>query len=153
MPPFKKGEGGRKKGGLNKKTIARIKQKGDAMAELIDARKPLAVTTLQKAMEFAEGAVSVYRPTMQRDIQQAQELGQAPQINPDGDHDKFGAWFDRWFKCITEMASYQSAKVTRREVPSEVPETTGPILEFEVNVFEGGKLIASPVRRKVEDDE
>ena len=149
----KRNGGGRRKGTLNMKTRLRIKERESTMAAIIDRGEMPALSKLQSAMTFAEKAVLMYRPTFKQELEPGEKFNQ--KRNKDGDHDKFGQWFDRWLRCITEMASYQAPKVRAVERPTDAPNLGAPeVLEFELRVFEGGKMIAAPVRRAPpEEDE
>lgn len=130
--------GGRIKGkSRNKATILRETKAAEVIAATIDSGKPLAITVLQKAMEFAEGAVATYRPTMAKEI----EAGAAK--NPDGSAEEFGKWFDRWFKCIETMAKYQSPQIKAMEAPAPPPQPGSNRRKFVLRVFEGGKPVKS----------
>jgi len=145
MPRAKKGQrfGGRAKGVKNKSTILREQKQAAAIAEIIDSGKPLAITVLQKAMEFAEGATAAFRPTLQADVAR----GQA--VNPDGSVEEFGKWFDRWLKVASELATYQTARIKPMEAPSAAPTQTGAAKKkFTLRVFEGGKAIGAPANDK-----
>lgn len=75
---------GRKAGGKNRLTVIKQTKRAAEVAKLVDSGKPLAIAVLQKAMDFAEGAVAVYRPTM------ASELASGKTKNEDGSHEEFG---------------------------------------------------------------
>ena len=130
--------GGRKIGIPNKATILRQTKKAEVIAALVDSGKPLAIEVLQKAMEFAEGAVAAFRPTL------APDLAAGRQANPDGNVEEFGRWFDRWLKTATELASYQTAKVKAMDAPSAAPRPGDMTKTFTLRVFEGGKQISGP---------
>lgn len=146
MPRAKKGQrfGGRAKGVKNKSTILREQKQAAAIAEIIDSGKPLAITVLQKAMEFAEGATAAFRPTLQADIARGQAA------NPDGSVEEFGKWFDRWLKVASELATYQTARIKPMEAPSAAPTTQAGETKkkFTLRVFEGGKAITQPANDK-----
>lgn len=129
--------GGRKKNTPNKVTVLRQTKRAEAIAQVIDSGKPLAVTVLQKAMEFAEGAVSAYRPTMASD----QAAGRKP--NPDGSNEEFGKWFDRWFRCIETMAKYQTPQMKATEAPTPAPLPGTHKKRFTLRVFDGGRVVAN----------
>jgi hypothetical protein len=124
---------GRKKGGKNKATIVRETKQAEVIAQMIDSGKPLAVTVLQKAMEFAEGAVAAFRPTLRADA----AAGRQP--NPDGSVEEFGKWFDRWIKVTSELATYQTAKVKAIDAPTAAPQAGERRKRFTLRVFEGGR--------------
>ncbi len=135
MPGPKKGQrfGGRKKGVPNKSTILRQQKQAEVIAAVVDSGKPMALTVLQKAMEFAEGAVATFRPRTKGELL----AGMPP--NPDGDIEEFGKWFDRWLKCVTELAAYQSAKIKAMEAPTPPPAAGSNRKRFTLRVFEGGR--------------
>lgn len=126
---------GRKAGGRNKATVLRETKRAEVIAKMVDSNKPLAVTVLQKAMEFAEGAVANYRPTT------ARELASGMEQNAEGSHDEFGKWFDRWFKCIETMAKYQTPQMKAIDAPTAAPTPGSNRREFTLTVFEGGKQV------------
>lgn len=140
----KRSGAGRRAGGKNKATILRETKRAEVIAALVDSGKPLAVTVLQKAMEFAEGAVAAYRPTMK--AEEAALAAQGKKPNEDGDHAQFGQWFDRWVRCIEVLSSYQTPKMKAMDAPTAAPDINNPegpkILDFELRVFEGGRAIA-----------
>lgn len=132
---------GRKRGGKNKATILRETKQAEVIAAMVDSGKPLAITVLQKAMEFAEGAVAAFKPTLAAEL----AAGRAP--NPDGNVEEFGRWFDRWLKTASELASYQTAKIKAMDAPSPPPPPGQSRKKFTLRVFEGGKQIAGPVAK------
>lgn len=140
MPRAKKGQrfGGRTKGVPNKATILRQTKQAEVIAAIVDSGKPLAIEVLQKAMEFAEGAVAAFRPTLQADA----ETGREP--NPDGNVEEFGRWFDRWLKTATELASYQTAKIKAMDRPTAPPAPGDVNKRWTLRVFEGGRQIKGP---------
>lgn len=140
----KRAGAGRKKGVPNKATVLRQQKQAAVIAEAIDSGKPMAITVLQKAMEFAEGAVATFRPTMQG------ELATGKPKNPDGDLEEFGKWFDRWYKCIAELAAYQTAKIKATEAPTPAPAPGSNKKRFTLRVFEGGRPSGLPAVK--EDD-
>lgn len=122
---------------MSKATVLKQTKRAEVIAAVIDSGKPLAVTVLQKAMEFAEGAVAAYRPTM------AKELAAGAAKNGDGSHEEFGRWFDRWFKCIETMAKYQTPQMKAVDAPTAAPDAQGQLLiEYEPEVFADGKRVA-----------
>jgi hypothetical protein len=127
--------GGRPKGVPNKATILRQTKRAEVVAQMVDSGKPLAVTVLQKAMEFAEGAVAAYRPTMA-----AEKIAGKP-ANADGSHEEFGKWFDRWYRCIETMAKYQTPQMKAIEAPTPPPEPGTNRKRFTLRVFEGGRPV------------
>lgn len=136
---------GRKKGIPNKATILRQTKQAAVIAAAIDSGKPLAIEVMQKMMEFAEGAVAAFRPTLDTDVKRG-----IP-VNPDGSKKEFGEWFDRWIKITSELAAYQTAKIKPMEQPTAPPK---PGAEggktWTLRVFEGGKQISGP---PMKDDE
>lgn len=131
--------GGRIKGvSRNKATVLRETKRAEVIAAIVDSGKPLALTVAQKAMEFAEGAVAAYRPTM------AAELAAGKPRNPDGNHEEFGKWFDRWFRAIEMMAKYQSPQIKSTEAPTPPPEPGTNKKRFTLRVFEGGRPVDKP---------
>ena len=122
--------GGRPKGAKNKATILRETKRAEVIAQLVDSGKPLAVTVLQKAMEFAEGAVAAYRPVM------ANELSAGKAANPDGNHEEFGRWFDRWLKCIETLAAYQTPKMKAMDAPTPPPDAGSNEKRFTLTIFD-----------------
>lgn len=130
--------GGRIKGvSRNKATILKETKSAEVIAAMVDSGKPLAVTVAQKAMEFAEGAVAAYRPTM------AAELAAGKAKNPDGSHEEFGRWFDRWFRTIEMMAKYQTPQMKAVEAPMAPPAPGTNKKRFTLRVFDGGRVIAN----------
>lgn len=129
---------GRKSGIPNKATVLRQTKRQEVVAAMVDSGKPLGITVLQKAMEFAEGAVAAYRPTM------TAELAAGAVANKDGDHDKFGAWFDRWLKCIETITKYQTPQLKAIEAPTKAPEPGTGGKRFTLRIFEGGRQISGP---------
>lgn len=129
--------GGRPKGLKNRATVARETKRAEVIAQTIDSGKPLAVTVLQKAMEFSEGAVAIYRPTM------AAEIAAGKKVNPDASHEEFGKWFDRWLKCIEALARYQTPQMKAIEAPTPPPAAGTNKKRFTLRVFDGGRLIAN----------
>lgn len=129
--------GGRPKGSKGRATILRETKRAEVIAAMVDSGKPLAVTVLQKAMEFAEGAVANYRPTTKKEI----EAGN--QKNPEGNHEEFGKWFDRWYKCISTMAEYQTPKMRAMDAPTPPPDPGTNTKRFTLTVFEGGRKVPS----------
>lgn len=129
---------GRKPGGKNKATIIRETKQAEVIAAMVDSGKPMAITVLQKAMEFAEGAVSAFRPTLDAELKAG-----APK-NPDGSKKEFGEWFDRWLKCITTMAEYQTAKIKPMEKPTAPPQPGENRRRFTLRVFDGGRQVKGP---------
>lgn len=128
---------GRKAGGSNKATILRQVKRQKVIAAMIDSGKPLGLTVLQKAMEFAEGAVANYRPTM------AKELAGGAVANADGNHEEFGKWFDRWFKCIETITKYQTPQMKAIEAPTAAPDAQGQqLIEYKPEVFVDGRRVA-----------
>ncbi len=130
--------GGRTAGIPNKSTVLRQTKRAEVIAQMVDSGKPLAVTVLQKAMEFAEGAVAAYRPTM------AAELAAGKQANADGSHEEFGKWFERWFRCIETLAKYQTPQMRAIDAPTPPPEPGTNKKRFTLRVFEGGKPVPRP---------
>jgi hypothetical protein len=124
---------GRKKGGKNKATIIRETKQAEVIARTIDSGKPMAIEVLQKAMEFAEGAVAAFKPTL------AAEKAAGARENPDGNVEEFGRWFDRWFKVASDLASYQSAKIKPIDAPTPAPKAGEGKRRFTLHVFEGGR--------------
>lgn len=129
--------GGRARGIPNKATILRQTKRAEVIAQMVDSGKPLAVTVLQKAMEFAEGAVAAYRPTM------AAEITAGKPQNADGSHDEFGKWFDRWFRCIETLTKYQTSPMKAIEAPTPPPDPGTNKKRFTLRVFDGGRVIAN----------
>lgn len=129
--------GGRAKGIPNKATILRQTKQAEVIAQMVDSGKPLAVTVLQKAMEFAEGAVAAYRPTM------SGELAAGKPKNADGSNEEFGKWFDRWFKCIETMAKYQTPQIKAVDAPTPAPTPGQSKRRFTLTVFDGGRVITN----------
>lgn len=129
--------GGRARGIPNKATILRQTKQAQVIAAMVDSGKPLAVTVLQKAMEFAEGAVAAYRPTM------AAELAAGKAKNLDGSHDEFGKWFERWFRCIETLAKYQTPTMKAVEAPTPAPVPGTNRKRFTLRVFDGGRVVAN----------
>jgi hypothetical protein len=119
---------GRKKGCKNRATIARETKQAAVIAQMVDSDRPLAIMDLQRAMEFAEGAVAAYRPTLKS------ELARGMPKNEKGDIEEFGKWFDRWLKCITILAEYQSPKMRAMDAPTRPPDA-GP-RRFTLNIFD-----------------
>src|SRR6185369_7145747 len=97
--------------------------------------KPLAITVMQRMMEFAEGAVATFKPTTKA------EIASGRQANPDGSLDEFGKWFDRWAKVTSDLASYQSAKIKAMDAPSPPPAPGQTRKTWTLRVFEGGRQI------------
>jgi hypothetical protein len=128
---------GRKAGKKNRLTVLRQTKQAEAIAQIVDSGKPLAVTVLQKAMEFAEGAVAAYRPTMNSDIAAGKTK------NPDGSPEEFGKWFDRWFKCIETMARYQTPTMRAIDAPTPPPDAGTNKKRFTLRVFDGGRVVAN----------
>lgn len=129
--------GGRIKGGKNRSTVLRETKAAEVIAATIDSGKPMAVTVAQKAMEFAEGAVATFRPTMKA------EIASGKTANPDGNPEEFGKWFDRWFRCIEMLAKYQSPMVKAMETPTPAPAPGTNKKRFTLRVFDGGRVIAN----------
>jgi hypothetical protein len=136
---------GRPPGMKNKATIERelrlsIEREID-MAAMIDAakagRREMAKDVLARAMIYAEGATGNYRPKMKK------ETGRDD--NPDGDHQLFGQWFDRWVFCAKEVAKYQSPQIKSVDAPTPAPDPRDLEAKsrkrFGLRVFEGGKEV------------
>lgn len=145
--PSGKSKRGRKKGGKNRATILRETKQAEVIAAAIDSGKPLAITVLQRMMEFAEGAVATFKPTTKA------EEARGMQANPDGSLEEFGKWFDRWAKVTMDLASYQSAKIKAMDKPTAPPEPgkQGERKRFTLRVFEGGRQVAGPTGGAVDD--
>lgn len=133
----RKKTGGRARGVPNKATVLAQTKRAEVIADMVDSGKPLAVTVLQKAMEFAEGAVAAYRPTM------TAELTAGKVKNADGSHEEFGRWFDRWFRCIETMAKYQTPQMKAIEAPTPAPTPGTSKKRFTLRVFDGGRVVAN----------
>lgn len=129
---------GRKKGGKNKATIIRETKQAEVIAAAIDSGKPLAIEVMQKMMEFAEGAVAAFRPTLDADLKAGRPM------NPDGSKKEFGEWFDRWIKVTEGLAKYQSAPIKSMDAPTPAPKAGEARRRFTLRVFEGGKQIGGP---------
>lgn len=134
--------GGRRRGIPNKRTVIQQTKRAEVIAQIVDSGKPMAITVAQKAMEFAEGAVSAFRPTM------AAELASGKAKNPDGSPEEFGRWFDRWFKCIEMMAKYQTPQLKAIEAPTAPPIPGTTTKRFTLRVFDGGRLVANKAANK-----
>lgn len=130
--------GGRPKNKKNRATILRETKALEVIAQTIDSGKPLAVTVLQRAMEFSEAAVHKFRPNLKVD----KALGLKK--NPDGNVDEFGRWFDRWMKVTTELAKYQSPQIKAMDAPTPPPPPGANRKRFTLRVFEGGRQIKGP---------
>lgn len=130
--------GGRIKGkSRNKATVLKETKRAEVIAAMVDSGKPLAVTVAQKAMEFAEGAVATFRPTMKAEI----AAGKTP--NPDASPEEFGKWFDRWFRCIEMLAKYQTPQMKAIEAPTAPPLPGTTKKRFTLRVFDGGRVVAN----------
>jgi hypothetical protein len=129
--------GGGRPTGPSKATILKQTKRAEVIAAMVDSGKPLAITVAQKAMEFAEGAVAAYRPTM------AAELAAGKTKNPDGSHDEFGRWFDRWMRCVEMLAKYQTPQMKAVEAPMKPPEPGANKKRFTLRVFDGGRVISN----------
>lgn len=129
--------GGRPKGAKSKATILRETKSAEVIAAMVDSGKPLAVTVAQKAMEFAEGAVATFRPTMKA------EIAAGKSANPDANPEEFGRWFDRWFRCIEMLAKYQTPQMKAVEAPLAPPVPGANKKRFTLRVFDGGRVISN----------
>lgn len=136
----RKKTGGRLKGSKNKTTLER-----EAAAAVDAARgqqRELAKDVLERLMKVAEGATSLNKPTTQA------ELARGVAANPDGDWERFGAWFDRTAYCAKELAKYQSPQIKAVDAPAPPPdpgqlERDGRRV-FHLRVFEGGRPLEEP---------
>lgn len=132
---------GRKAGGKNKATVIRETKAAEVIAATIDSGKPLAVTVLQKMMEFAEGAVAAFKPTL------AGEVAAGATPNGDGNVEEFGRWFDRWIRVTEALAAFQSPKIKPMEIPAAAPRPGENRRKFTLRVFEGGRPMPGPASK------
>jgi hypothetical protein len=147
----------RPRGSLNRSTLAReAKAKADIAAALAKAKTAgradpkAAMDEMYKAIAIAEGFAAKLRP---RDIQQDQHgiitiMG--------GDINLFGAWFDRWHKCIELLAKYQLPPIKAMDAPTPPPDPEQSARDskivFGLRVFEGGKPV-QPLQPLDEDED
>lgn len=94
--------GGRPKGSLGKRTLARYAQASKQIDEAREGKVELGREVLERMMKIAEGATGLHRPVTTAEMRAGREQ------NPDGDWDRFGAWFDRTVYCAKELAKFQS---------------------------------------------
>lgn len=134
---------GRKAGGKNKATVLRETKAAEVIARTIDSGKPLAVEVLQKMMEFAEGAVAAFKPTLASEVETLKALGQGP--NADGNVEEFGRWFDRWLRVAEQLAKYQSPQIKAMDKPTAPPKPGENRRQFTLRVFEGGRQVSGPI--------
>lgn len=123
-------KGGRPKGSKGKATIEREINAAQQIDRARREGRDLAVTVLENLMNVALGATSLNRPTPK---------GQAGADNPNGDWDRFGAWFDRTAYCATQLAKYQSPQIRAVDIPTAAPDINQRGDEdFTINVFDSG---------------
>ncbi len=120
---------GRKPGGKNRTTMERE----EAVAASIDRMRADGGQTgkeaLERMLKFAEGCVALLRPTTEREKRSGKEA------NPDGDWDRFGAWFDRWAYVSKELTKYQSPTFRAIAVAASLPapqDQGGAIVDGEI---------------------
>jgi len=128
--------GGRPKGSKGKATIERELKAAQQIDKARREGRELAVTVLENLMNIALGATGLNRPTPQADLL----TGRA--ANPDGDWDRFGAWFDRTAFCAKELAKYQSPQIRAVDIPTAPPDIGNQQDEdFTIDVFDNGRKV------------
>jgi hypothetical protein len=85
---------------------------------------------------MALGATRLNRPTSKGALDAD---GKAQKDNPNGDWDRFGAWFDRTAFCAKELAKFQSPQIKAVDIPTAPPEIgLKQDEDFTINVFDSG---------------
>ena len=130
-------KGGRPKGSKGKATMERELNAAQVIDRARKEGRDLAVTVLERLMNIADDVTGLNRPTQAGDKE-----------NPDGDWDRFGAWFDRAAFCARALAKYQSPQIKAMDAPSAPPdaldlERDGAIV-FRLRIFEDGKPLPAP---------